>query len=149
MDETTTGAQTTHGMLRAAGVNVTRDAVRSSLHRLDPNTIATRTSHTVQRRRYHVPFVNSVWHIDGQHKLINWKFVIHGAIDGKSHLITWLRASPNNFAETVESLFFEAVDQWGWPSRIRADYGGENLAVKTHMERVQGKAVFMHPIPLY
>jgi hypothetical protein len=83
--------------------------------------------------------VNSVWHIDSQHKLINWKFVIHGAIDGKSHLITWMKASPNNFAKTVEALFLSAVEDWGWPSHIRANYGGENLGVKRHMEWVRGQ----------
>ncbi|KAH8077654.1 hypothetical protein HD553DRAFT_259821, partial [Filobasidium floriforme] len=79
------GAVTVWGQLKAWGLSVTRAEVRSTLQQLEPANLASRTTHTVQRRRYHVPFVNSVWHIDGQHKLINWKFVIHGAIDGKSH----------------------------------------------------------------
>jgi hypothetical protein len=76
--------------------------------------------------------------MDGQHKLINWKFVIHGAVDGKSRLIVFMLASDNNKSETVEDSFLQATQQWGWPSRVRADYGGENLGVRTLMNAVRG-----------
>lgn len=78
--------------------------------------------------------------MDGQHKLINWKFVIHGACDGLSRAIVFMRASDNNRAETVTSCFLEATNaSWGWPQRVRADYGGENLGVRELMHRVQGE----------
>ena len=37
------------------------------------------------------------WHVDGHHKLIKWKLVTHGGIDGFSRD---LKCSNNNTAET-------------------------------------------------
>lgn len=65
-------------------------------------------------------------HIDGHHKLIRWRVVIHGGIDGFSRTIVYLRRSPNNYAETVLGLFQEAVQRFGLPSRVRSDLSGEN-----------------------
>jgi hypothetical protein len=31
---------------------------------------------------YEVAGPMSLWHVDANHKLIRWKFVIHGGIDG-------------------------------------------------------------------
>ncbi len=45
-------------------------------------------------------------HIDGNHKLIQpCRLVIHGGIDGFSHMVVYLKASGNNRAETVLSSF--------------------------------------------
>lgn len=76
---------------------------------------------------------NSLWHIDGYHKLIRWKIVIHGAIDGYSRLITYLQASSNNKAETVLSAFLHAIDEFGLPSWVRSDKGGENVLIAQYM----------------
>lgn len=72
------------------------------------------------------------------YQLHQWKFVVHGAIDGKSCLVVFLRASDNNLSETVGNAFMDATRCWGWPSRVRGDWGGENVAVKTLMEEVRG-----------
>ena len=72
-------------------------------------------------------------HIDGHHKLIRWRFVIYGAIDGYSRLILYLRCSTNNKAATVCDLFLQAVDIHGLPSRLRADFGVENVDVAQYM----------------
>ena len=76
---------------------------------------------------------NSLWHLDEYHKLIRWKIVIHGAIDGYSRLITFLKALSNNRADTVFSGFVSAVEEFGLPSRIRIDRGGENVLVSQYM----------------
>ncbi|KAK0522649.1 hypothetical protein OC835_006506 [Tilletia horrida] len=65
-----------------------------------------------------VPFVNSLWHLDGHHKLIRWRMVIHAAIDGKSRLVTFIQASSNNLASTVGDAFLRATQSYGWPSRL-------------------------------
>lgn len=39
------------------------------------------------RQCYHVPRPNSLWHIDGHHKLIAWGIVIHGVTDGYSRKV--------------------------------------------------------------
>ena len=55
----------------------------------------------IQRRTYSVAGPNALWHLDGNHKLIKWRLVIHRAIDGFSRMITFLQCSSNNRAETV------------------------------------------------
>ena len=92
-----------------------------------------RIRRVLHRRTYNVEAPNSLWHIDGYHKLIRWKIVIHGAIDGFSRLITYLHASSNNRAETVLSAFLHAVDEFGLPSRVRSDKGSENVLVAQYM----------------
>ena len=71
---------------------------------------------------------NSLWHIDGNHRLIRWKVVIHGGIDGHSRTIVFLKCATNR-ADTVLCAFREAVDQFGLPQRVRSDQGGENREV--------------------
>lgn len=61
--------------------------------------------------------------------------VIHAAIDGYSRLPLYCHCSNNNKAETVLSLFEEAVDRYGLPSRVRCDRGGENSQVCYFMLR--------------
>lgn len=138
VDKQNTGERLVMGLLSAQQVKVTRAQLRATLRAQDPHGNMVRSGRVLHRRDYDVPFVNSVWHMDGQHKLINWKFVIHGAVDGKSRLIVFMLASDNNKSETVEDSFLQATQQWGWPSRVRADYGGENLGVRTLMNAVRG-----------
>jgi hypothetical protein len=80
-----------------------------------------------------------LWHIDGHHKLIDFKIVIHGGIDGFSRMITFLQASNNNLASTVNAAFQGAVTLFGWPSQVWADHGKENWDVKQAMEDVRGR----------
>ena len=53
-----------------------------------------------------------------------WRLVVHGAIDGFSHYITYLRCSTNNKSKTVRRLFRSAIRECGVPTRIRTDRGG-------------------------
>ena len=52
---------------------------------------------------------NYVWHIDGNHKLIRWRMVVHGSIDGFSRLITFLRCRTDNRSGSVLSAFMSGV----------------------------------------
>ena len=52
--------------------------------------------------------------MDGNHKLIRYKFIIHGAVDGFSRLVTFLKCSNNNRAETVLQSFVDAVQGMGY-----------------------------------
>ena len=83
----------------------------------------------LHRRQYKVCMPNSLWHRDGYHKLIRWRFVIHGGIDGYSQLPVYLKASTNNQADTVLSRFMDVVQSYGLPSCVHCDRGGENVPV--------------------
>lgn len=131
------GEKTICGRLRSNGIRIQRQRIRDSLHRVDPSGIQQRKRHVLHRRIYRVKSANALWHLDGYHKLIRWKMVIHGAIDGYSRLITFLRVSNNNRADTVLSAFISATEIHGLPSRIRTDKGGENVHVAQYM--------LMHP----
>lgn len=78
-----------------------------------------------------MPWPNSLWHLDGHHSLIRWKFVVHGCIDWFSRRIIFLRCSTNNLAQTVLNLFVDSIesDEGLWPSRVRVDFGVENVMV--------------------
>ena len=115
------------------GYTVQRRGIRESM-----NT-ALRWGALVSRRVYFIPWRNSLWHIDGQHSLSCWGFVIHGCIDGYSQRIIFLHCSTNNLSSTVLGLFESAIERDGglWPSRIRVDYGVENTAVCDAMVAVR------------
>ena len=96
------------GHLRSEGLNIQRERVRKCLARVDPRNVRIRWAITVSRRAYSVAGPNSLWHLDGHHSLITWGFVIHGAIDGFSRLVTFLHCSTNNRSGTVADLFLNA-----------------------------------------
>ena len=132
------GEAMTIGHLRSCGVHVPRARIRGSIHRVDPSGVEERRQYTIRRRKYHVEAPNFVWHLDGNHKLIRWKFVIHGAIDGYSRVITFLTCSSNNRADTVLHSFVNAVSTFGLPHKVRTDGGGENVHVWEYMIEQRG-----------
>lgn len=44
-----------------------------------------------------------------------------------------MRAHTNNLPQTVLVLLKDAAAEYGMPSRVRADRGGENIALATYM----------------
>uniref|UniRef100_A0A669C4E2 Integrase catalytic domain-containing protein n=1 Tax=Oreochromis niloticus TaxID=8128 RepID=A0A669C4E2_ORENI len=134
-----TGPEAVRASLRVRGLRVQRRRVRASMLRMNPGAAALRAVlRRPERRTYQVAGPNSLWHIDGNHKLIRWRIVIHGAIDGYSRLVVFLHASNNNRSSTVLSSFIRAVVSYGVPSRVRTDRGGENNAVCLMMNIFRG-----------
>ena len=85
-----------------------------------------------------MPYPNAIWHIDANLSLCQWKLYVHGAIDGYSRLVTCLYCSTNNDAKTILKLFIKAGQQYGFPSRERSDFGGENIDVARFMILLRG-----------
>lgn len=63
------------------------------------------------------------------------EIVVHGAIDGYSRVIPYLKASGNNRADTSLSGFLSGIEHYGLPSRVRTDKGGENVLIAEYMLR--------------
>ena len=111
------------GHLRSQNIFLPRTRVRASIHRTDPEGTAARRSVTVRRRVYHADGPNYVF--------IKYRFVVHGAMDGYSRLITYLNCN-NNRAVTVLSCFSQAVQEHGLPTHIRSDGWGKCRCLEVH-----------------
>ena len=105
----TSGQTYITGYLRSLGLHIQRQQIRDCMARVNSDNAFLRWGMIVARRRYHVPWPNSLWHLDRHHSLTRWKFVVHGCIDGFSRRIIFLQRSSNNLSHTVLSLFLDAI----------------------------------------
>ena len=64
------GYRMMQGYLRRMGHRIQQSRVRDSMIRIDPEGVLSRWCTAVQRRVYSVPSPNSLWHIEGNHRLI-------------------------------------------------------------------------------
>ena len=124
--------------LRSLNIHVQRWRICESIHRVDPSSVRERRIKLIQRRTYFSKGANFVAHMDGNHKLICWKFVIHGAVDGCSRLVTFLKCSNNNRASAVLESFTAAIQTYGLSRRLRTDLGGENVDAWDYMVALHG-----------
>lgn len=138
------GVSMLQGYLRSQGTFVQRRRIRESVLRINPIRAIVRWQQTITRRSYSVPGPNSLWHIDSHHSLIRWRFVVHGCIDGYSRMVPYLTCAPNNKARTVLRFFRQATSEFGVPSRVRSDKGGENTLVCHFMVSYRGPGRASH-----
>jgi hypothetical protein len=132
------GEKSIDGILKGRHIHVQRQRIRDALRLADPVGVNCRLRRALHRRVYSVFGPNHLWHVDGYHKLIRWKIVIHGGIDGYSRLVVFLKAATNNKAETAFTAFLEGVEEYGLPSRVRSDKGGENVLIADFMIQNRG-----------
>ena len=121
------------GHLHRMGIHLPGSRIRASIH--DPINTALQRSVTVRKRVYHAEGPNAMWHIDGHHKMIKWRFVIHGGINGFSRTIVYLRCSTNNRA--YQSTGGENIRVWEY---LTDEHGSSNAVVvgsSTHNERIE------------
>lgn len=129
----TSGETMIQGQLLHRGIKVPRAKLCESIHCVDHANTVNRHSSVIKRRIYSTPHPNSVWNLNGNHKMIRWKLIIHAGIDGFSRLITYINCANNNLASTVLEQFLKGVSVYGLPVSGRTDHGGENIDVWRHM----------------
>jgi len=116
-------------------INVQWFRIRESLKKINGIGRAVRWRHVIWRRRTcNVTGPNHLCHIDSNHKLISWRFVIHGCIDGYSRAIVYLKCCTDNKASTVLQYLKQGVQGFGLPSRVRGDQGMENVDVARYIQ---------------
>ena len=121
------------GALRARRIYVQRWKIREALQRIDLVNRAVRRRCTIQRRLYNFKKPNPLWHIDSDHELIHWRFVLHGCIDGYSRAIVYIKCFSNNRAGTILQCFMDGIQEFGIPLRVRGDRGAEHVNVARFM----------------
>ena len=117
------------GHLLRKGIMIQRNKLRSAIHDTDHANTINRRSDVICRRVYTNPHPNAVWHVDGNHKMIRWRLVIHAGIDGFSRSVVYIKCSSNNCATTVIDAFLDGISKFGVPSCVRSDHGGENIEI--------------------
>ena len=141
MDHPNAGEVMVLGHLHARGIHVPRAKIRNAfaIHHLDPLGPTEHRRPPIRRWVYSVPCPNYIWHIDGNHKLIRWRLVVHHGIDGFSRLVVFANCSDNNRSETVLPPYQEGIRKYGRPYRVRTDHGGENVLIWRDMVAAWGE----------
>ena len=133
------GERMLNAILKQGGVLVQRARLRDSIGRVDQEGVQARKKNRLHRRIYNVQGANHLWHLDTNHKLVRWYFIITGVVDGFSRLPVALICTDNNKAETVLKCFLKGVEDYGLPLRARSDKGLENVLVADYMIGKRGE----------
>ena len=133
------GERMLNEILKSHGIYVPRSRLRECLLQVDLEGVKSRKKKRLHRGIYNVQGANHLWHINTNHKLIRWCFIITGVIDGFSRLPVALTCTNNNKAETVLTCFLDAVKEYGVPLRVRSDMGLENVLVADYMISRRGE----------
>ncbi|KAK0153675.1 hypothetical protein N1851_004538 [Merluccius polli] len=134
-----TSEQISHCVLMGMNWKRIASCNTQSLQEVDPIGRSIRRRHAIRRRIYNVQTSNELWHFDGNHKLVRWRMVFHGCVDGFSRAIIYLNCLDNNRASSVLSLFLEGVENFGLPSRVRRGLNRRSViaGLSVHNQRIE------------
>ena len=91
---------------RSSRLTSDKETVILTLKPLDPVGVDRRKRQKLTRREYHSFGPNHTLHIDGYDKLKLFRIAIHGAIDGYSWRIRWLKLSSSNGNPRVTANYY-------------------------------------------
>ncbi|XP_069136836.1 uncharacterized protein [Argopecten irradians] len=113
-------------------IRATQQTVRNCLSIIDEQGVYRRSRRRLHRRQYSVEGPNFLMHIDGYDKLKPFGVAIHGAIDGFSRKILWLKSGLSNNNPKYIAYFYLAYlkSTKKLPTVIRSDRGTENVLVR-------------------
>lgn len=114
------------------GIRAHQETVRHALLIMDPDGVTRRRQRRLRRRQYVNRGPNFVIHIDGYDKLKPFGISIHGAIDGFSRKIVWLKAGPSNKNPRFISYYYLnfLMELKRVPRMLRFDAGTENVYIR-------------------
>ena len=120
-----------HTLRLKYGICVPRACVQALLKEIDPDGTEQRKHHRLQRRAYKSPGLNQCWHVDSYDKLKPYGFAIHGAIDGYSCRMLWLKVTrTNNNPAVIAKFYHDCIEELGGCPRIlTTDPGTENVHI--------------------
>ena len=123
------GYRSMHQRCLRRGFRVPRNNVAIIQKVLDSGGVEFRRRNCLRRRLYYANGPNWVWHIDGYDKLKPYGLSIHGAIDGFSRRVMWLRLSRSNKNPNIVCSHFvnTVLEVQGTPRKIVGDRGTENV----------------------
>ena len=120
------GAGMLGGFLRSLDIAFSARHVARVLREHNPIATALRATRTVSRRAYDAHRAMYLLHQDACCKLERYGWYIHGAIDGFSRFVVWMRATNNKLGLTPYTLFIDAIARYGAWRLVRGDHGSEN-----------------------
>jgi len=113
------------------GLAATFEMVRLILGLIDPQGVALRQAGRLRRRIYINNGPNFAIHLDGWDKLKPYGLSIHGAVDGFSRRVLWLKCCDSNKKPMyISSFYLDYIREInGIPVRVYGDRGTENSIV--------------------
>ncbi|OWF39875.1 hypothetical protein KP79_PYT11247 [Mizuhopecten yessoensis] len=119
-------------LISQCGIIVRQETVRIALEAKDPRGVELRSRNLLRRRRYISQCPSFIFHVDGYDKLKPFGIAIHGAIDGFSRKILWLKAGPSNNNPRVIARYCIAClkEMNDIPRMVRSDAGSENVIIR-------------------
>ena len=115
-------------MLHSNGLTADKETVKLILKSLDPAGDHKRKRRRLTRCENNSFGPNHTWHIDGYDKLKPFGIAIHGAIDGYSRRILWLKLSSSNNPKVIANYYLCCIKELNLiPHIFRGDHGTENV----------------------